>query len=216
MIERMKKISLLVFYKDKEAFLIKLQELGMVHLDVKSDVSSELLSRLKKDRSICQKALSIVKQYKPQKQTEAPGTPQPDNDENLQRRILDLKNEIEVIHLEIGEREKERRMLEPWGEFSWEHINRLNNAGVKIRFFYALKNNFESLDLKDIHYSIIHQTNKDVYFAVFEKDSEVQLKRAERLHLPQKTLSEVNAEIKTLANRADAALYFSRSITKRN
>ncbi len=206
MVEAMKKLSLLVFYQDKAEFLDKLQELGVVHLEVAGDVSSPELERFMEAKSVEVKALNIIKRYYDKKKPLSGDFSQTENAE-LRNRILELDRRIEDADLELTEREKERRLLEPWGRFEWESVDRLHKAGVRVRFFHAHNRYFKQFDLSDIYYTVILDDGRDTYFAVFERENEpVELENAERFNLPRKSLTTVREEIRTLdKQKADCA-----------
>jgi V/A-type H+-transporting ATPase subunit I len=142
MIVPMKKVSLVVLDKDREASLDKLRDLGLMHLERKT-VQSDALSRLLERKARLEAALGILRAYAPK--GKAPAAPSPAAGENLPRRrktdragtedyysadsvnapsppdpvsqVLDLGEEKKSLQEQLVFQTKERSRIEKWGNF---------------------------------------------------------------------------------------------------
>ncbi len=63
MIEKMKKLSLLIYHASKEKFLNNLQDLGVVHLEVNKSIHNEEITKLKDRLTRLKKIESILNVY---------------------------------------------------------------------------------------------------------------------------------------------------------
>jgi GTP-binding protein TypA/BipA len=109
--------------------------------------------------------------------------------------------------------DKELKLLEPWGDFSWNSIQRLQENGWYIRFYSCLERDYKQA--WEDEYTIIHisQSNGSINFLIVSKDA-VSLD-VDPVSLPKKSLSELE---KNLAMRIeetdspDSLIVFGRGI----
>ena len=202
---KMKKISLLVFYKEREEITDKLQELGVIHLETEKQ-EDEHLKNLLKEKDKYQDALDIIASVadellvEPEDQTELPG-------EIAKRRdqILGLKREIEKLNQLEDELHKEHKALEPWGEFQWGPITRLKEKGLEFHFFVAPKSEYRKYTFEEETYHfVISETKATVQFVVMEWRRTIEDLPFERAHLPTKTLSQVEKSLQQVADKRQA------------
>ena len=76
MIEKMKKVSLLLFYKEKDNILTRLQDLGILHLETDKTRYNEKIENLMEENAKYQKALKILKIYAAEKDKKKAALPQ--------------------------------------------------------------------------------------------------------------------------------------------
>ena len=124
MIVPMKKVSLVVLDKDREASLKKLREIGVVHLEKKS-ASSENLSRLLDRKAKLENALGIVNSYDTgkKKKTKVPAAPPADGNRvadgtDIVTQVLKYADDRKYLQDQLAYHGRERSSIEDWGNFN--------------------------------------------------------------------------------------------------
>ncbi|MFP4090357.1 MAG: V-type ATP synthase subunit I [Cyclobacteriaceae bacterium] len=197
----MKKISLLVFYKEREEITEKLQELGVIHLETEKE-EDEHLTYLLKEKEKYHEALEILKEAAEDKDEEVPQDQQLLSDDADRRRdhVLKLKKEIDQLNQLEDELQKEHKVLQPWGEFDWGPIARLKEKGLEFHFFVAPKAEYHDHKFaKETYQFLVSETKSTAQFVVLEWRRTIEEIPFERAHLPTKKLSQVEkslAEVK--------------------
>ncbi len=198
---KMKKISLLVFYKEREEITEKLQELGVIHLETEKE-EDEHLTYLLKEKEKYHEALEILKEAAEDKDEEVPQDQQLLSDDADRRRdhVLKLKKEIDQLNQLEDELQKEHKVLQPWGEFDWGPIARLKEKGLEFHFFVAPKAEYHDHKFaKETYQFLVSETKSTAQFVVLEWRRTIEEIPFERAHLPTKKLSQVEkslAEVK--------------------
>ena len=156
MIERMKKLTFLVTQKEYDGFIAGLREQGVVHVQqLKQGQTSPQLQQALDLRLRYQQALdyldislkawedSLTPDPSPRRGENFPEAPLPftppleGTGEAVLEYVERLKAEEVSIRHEIDEAEKNAEKLEPWGNFDWQSIKRLQEeTGMQV-FFYA-------------------------------------------------------------------------------
>jgi len=202
MIVPMKKVSLVVLNKDKEASLKKLRELGVVHLEKKT-VSSEALTKLFDRKAKIDNALGIIRSYEPDKKSKKAKRPAP-KEAAINASAADGSDKITLIHDYAEERKalqeklnvlgKERSRLEEWGQFDPKDIALLSEKGKLNLFLYKLPRAvFESLP-KETRYIKLGQDKSFVRLVIF--DSEIPGTPA--LALPEASIKEIDSSVSSI------------------
>lgn len=182
-----------MYHKEYTSFLKDLQELGVVHVIEKK--SGEIEDEGIKEKYIkiqqLNSAISLL-----QKRGIEPAPPAPGTDGLLLldevRRLLADKEQYQQ---QLAAARKELSVLDPWGEFSWETIEKLKKAGLQIRFFTCPAKKYEE-ELKNRYNSeAINELRGVSYFIVFEQNGEKSEIDAEEVHLPGKKLNQVKEHI---------------------
>lgn len=138
MIERMKKLTFLVYHKEYQDFLEKLRELGVVHVIEKQTGEAEQpqlvekIQRLERLRGVS-KALGSLLDNVPE------GTQIPDVTVADAVSAADTYDALIQKHTEIEQQaaslEKLCQQTEPWGDFDPQAVEKLANAGYVMQFF---------------------------------------------------------------------------------
>jgi len=131
MIEPMKKISLVVMESQREAALVELRRLGVLHLIHRTATSSSLTSLLDTKGKL-ENAIGILRNYEPKKKPQGKKAGTSGDGLELMNRVLSLaedrKAEQEAIYSEI----KEKNRVEPWGEFDPHGFIDLKQGGLSL------------------------------------------------------------------------------------
>ena len=196
MIEKMKKFTFLVTDREYEGFIESIRELGVVHVTQlqQGATSTELQEAIYLEQRYA-RALDFLKiygtKYALKSDTLAPeyGSPL-----NLLEKVEELQVQENVLLHEEDELQKEFDMLDPWGEFSPEKVQRLSETiGMEMHFFRCTSKRFKAEWLDNFFAVPVNEYDKKTYFVTFsESRPEI---AAEHITLPQKSLSQLHAEI---------------------
>lgn len=186
MIVEMHKITFVGLEAQKDAFLQRLQEVGVAHLILPSealeptDLAKELAS------------VSETRKFLSSKQAQA------DQREDLS--ALDVCERREAlsqkearIQTEIVALKKEIALQEAWGDFNPSDIELLRERGLTIQFFRVPQKVFQSLPLKDIFHKVISTERGEVCFVTLSS-SHISLGIAEE-KLSSKSLSALKDDL---------------------
>jgi len=200
MIVKMKKLELLLFYKEREQFLESLRSLGVVH--VVEDLQKEGNNHIQELQSIlrlCERVERKLTAINSSKDAPAALTSKMDAPAIL-KRFEELEEEREKINQEIVACTKDLLLLQPWGQFDPASIKKLANSGVKIRFLSMPVKRFDALNHKDLPLREISRTNGQVNFAVVEYGEEFPLD-AEEVRLPEISMKDLKEKIVRLEQK---------------
>lgn len=202
MIQEMKKLTFLVTNGEYEKFIANIRELGVIHVEElqQGATSDELQAGL--DMAVrykeALKALDFAAEsYEPS----ATYMPQP-ADASKAVVLLDtverlLKEENSVKH-SIDATDEAIQQLEPFGEFSWDSIRQLEQSGYK-PYFYAVNNKMYKAEWGEKYFATaINEINKKTYFVAFSNEDQEPDITAERLFLPDESLSVYQEKRKVL------------------
>ncbi|MDR0955441.1 MAG: hypothetical protein LBM20_08740, partial [Rikenellaceae bacterium] len=200
MIVPMIKYSFVLFYKDYEAFLAQLQELGLVDITVSGWEPSEDERRLMTEIDQQRKAMKTLAELrKNELGTRAEAF---DSPEEALRHFVEASAEIDRLHAEAAKLQKEIADLEPWGDFSKARIDQLAENGIKLHLFTAFTKEF---DLRaegwktEFAVEEIARKNGVVYFAIVTghggKPVEI---NATEVKMPERTAQERKADLTDL------------------
>lgn len=196
MIEKMKKFTFLVTDREYEGFIESIRELGVVHVSQlqQGATSTELQEAIYLEQRYA-RALDFLKIYGTKYALKL-GTVVPEYDTplSLLLKVEDLQVQENVLLHEEDELKKEFEMLEPWGDFSPEKVQRLSETiGMEMHFFRCTSKRFKAEWLDNFFAVPVNEYDKKTYFVTFsESRPEI---AAEHITLPQKSLSQVHAEI---------------------
>ncbi|MDR2631678.1 MAG: V-type ATP synthase subunit I [Spirochaetaceae bacterium] len=159
----MKKVSLVVMEKSREASLEKLREAGVLHLE-KRNVRSDALSKLLDRKAKVETALGILRSYSLDKKAagkiSADGGKQADaagegfsssetiNGEappDLVSRVLELGDEKKTLQEQLLVNAKERSRIEKWGNFDPRSFAEFAEKGIVLIPYELSPKAYESL-----------------------------------------------------------------------
>ena len=207
MIEKMKKITLLIYHSSKDKFLSELQSLGMMHLETNNSVQSEELSNTREKIIRLSKAKKVLESYKEDGVITA---------KEINGDVSDLlcdfenkKNELDSLVAERENLKKEKNSVIPFGNFDKKILKELEENRVNIKVYSTSKKNFAKISA-ELVCSEIYTEGTEVYFVVFYKnDDELQKIQGTECKLPDRNLSEVQQrrnEVESQIQIAEEAL----------
>jgi V/A-type H+-transporting ATPase subunit I len=195
MIIPMQKYSFLVYHENYSDFLSDLKELGVVHIIEKKDEPTEKMQEEFRQVNEIDKLIKFLETRDVsdvKKKTDIPK-----EGDKLVEEIKDIQHKLEQLHQQLGNRKKELSQLEPWGQFSWDDLGKLEEVGLKPVFYYTPNRKFDPEWEKEYTIGIVSTDERYTYFVLFLEEGQEtpELQGAEEVRLPDKTLNEVKAEI---------------------
>ena len=203
--QKMKKISVLTFYKDKEETTSLLQQLGVIHLETDKNAYDDNIKEHQEYLVQINKAMQIVQEANGK---ENPGKP---NDivsaqtpGEATSRIISLQREIALNSQKIEELRKERLKTLPWGDFDKSKVQLLEQQGIHFAFYTALSNDFNDFDFKDTVSQLISTDGKKVYFVTLgDQPATLPFNQVPR---PERTVSEIDTALDKLERKNEEFL----------
>ena len=202
MIQEMKKLTFLVTAKEYDKFIADLRNLGIVHIEElqQGATSEELQERLSLDEryknaitalDFAAKAYTSSAAYAPLAADASRGLP-------LIEEVERLLAEEKSVKIAIDATESSIAQLEPFGEFRWDTLRQLEQSGYT-PYFYAVNNKQYQAGWGEQYFATpINEQNKKTYFVAFSNEGTEPNIAAERLHLPEESLSFYQEKCKAL------------------
>lgn len=213
MIEKMKKLTFLVYHKEYDRFLRDLQALGVMHIQKSGDqtmAEPESLRQLRRQKADVVSALDVL-----QKIVETPLDEIPvgdagvaDSIENAQamrmvRRLEEIASTLVALTPRIASLQHDAEILRPWGIIDKSLLEKLHEAGIHEQYRIASVSHFAQ---KFPEYAAfeINRDKRFVYFLTFDiEGQESENIPAQSLQLPEKSLEEVEREIAELTQQKE-------------
>jgi V/A-type H+/Na+-transporting ATPase subunit I len=200
MIVPMTKYGFLVYHRDFDFFLSKLQELGVV------DIIKQIHTPTEKERGM----LGLVNRY-----TAAINALSSKIDPNISAgeaiaeeivgEIENLQKEQEQIEVSIRKAQKDLADARPWGEFNPDTIKEIENKGIEMRFLIASDKVFSEEWLKENFAEIILNQWGNVYFVLLQKDEIIEIPfEVQEVKLPSFSFQQKEMEIEEFKQRLNS------------
>lgn len=201
MIEKMKKLTFLVYHKEYEDFLHRLQDLGVMHV-VTSEVDpqqSETISGYVeqiRQYSALQENMKALLASVP-KSAQPASTSQPiavDSNSTLCSELAPRFEHLTELRRREAQQETWLKQLEPWGDFDPKQVNqKLAAADVELQFYVAPTKVFEK-EIKDtLPVMTVSKVKKDTYFVLVNRGETPEIP-ATCLTLPEISQSKLQAD----------------------
>ena len=173
MIVKMKKYNFLVFHKDHESFMLKLRDLGVVHIVKKEKENLQEKNELYNwvnYRKQLHDTVRFLKNFNAENNiTELkPADYKTEGIENL-RDIEHIIAERNDLKQQINNVKKEHDRLKPWGHFNLDNINKLEKEGLFIHFHSVPKSKFNPQWVEEYNATEISQSSSFLYFITITK-----------------------------------------------
>ena len=191
MIKKMTKYSFVVFHKEVEDFLMKLQEIGVVDvtrqkraIDSYSMEKFEEIAKYNAAASALKRIKDEALKAKEEIPAEKPAC------ENLLAHYTNMVARRDLLKGKLSALKAEYTEALPWGAFTRENFKALENLSL-VPYFYSVsaqKYNKEWESLYPIH--ILNEYNGKIYFAAIMEDG-----NKPNLPLPDSTFPAVSADI---------------------
>ncbi|MCD8171902.1 MAG: V-type ATP synthase subunit I [Alistipes sp.] len=205
MIVRMIKYDLVLFAGQKNDFLQKLQDLGLVDITVRGrepdEKERELMVSIDRHRA----AVSRLRAMAGDEEVKS-AVPYPSGEEAYEAYVKASTAE-DNLTAQIAQGRKDLEYLGKWGGFSPEKIAELESTGVKLRFFHAYTKEFDShFDEWNDQYLVypVSESEGMTWFVVVTTPGAEVLINAQEDRAPEMTYAEKETEIEQLVAERDA------------
>ncbi len=199
----MNKLTLLIYYKEYEAFLERLREVGVVHIEERQSgvADNEATQELVALQSRGMRAIKRLENLLPENRASV----DPEGDYRTLLSAAEQKfSEIENLKVAAQMVEKDINLIEPWGEFDFALIEKLNNAGYDVSMYVTAIKSFKEEWCEKYNAMIVEQIGSKIYFVtVTTAGTEIDVD-AEAAKLPTASLSALLAEANEIAARIEA------------
>ena len=149
---------------DEDAFLKKLQSVGVVDITRSVKPVDEKSENLSSRAGVYRKALSLLKDVTPAEFADK-------TEGDLADSVVETVNEIETANNQLSQLYKELEERKPWGQFDTANIEKLNACGLKLHFYKVKSSNFDPLWKENYALSEISSDGTTTYFVIVS-DSE--------------------------------------------
>ena len=172
MIVRMRKFAFMVYHKEYASFLESLRSMGVLHVIQKQAVAeNETIQSFVSQRkriSIVSRQFATLNQHnnvtpqEPQAMGRVDGLSMLDHIEELMHKRSSLNTQLQVVEKEIDE-------MSVWGNFKFEDIDRLKEAGYVVRFFSCSSSKFDPQWIALYNATVINCVQSVDYFITITK-----------------------------------------------
>ena len=191
------KYSFILLTSEKEGFLEKIQELGVVDITrsvkpVDQD-SSEILARASRAKKTLEFLESIDYTKDADAEAIARTTVEIDGDpvafvDNCQSRLAELS-----IELAAARKQMDARL--PWGEYDKKAIDSLSDLGYKVRYYIVDKKRFDQAWAGQYPLQVIEEDGKKVWFVTVTPESEEYSFPVNEVPAPADTYAAAKADV---------------------
>ncbi len=165
MIEKMKKVSIVLLNRDKEQALKALRKIGLVHLE-KVEGTSEKLNQFKEQSSALLISESILGEIKTKKNKKAPAVEMTEAEVvALCKEIVAKSEKKKQLLEEIAADSNELERFENWGSVCLEDFAFLKEKGIQLKM-YEIPGDKYSLIGEDIETVLVNKDKKTVRFMI--------------------------------------------------
>lgn len=205
MIVRMKKYDLVLFAGQKDDFLNRLQDLGLVDITVRGwepdEKERELLVSIDRHRAAVSRLRAMAGE-----EAVKTAVPYPTG-EQAYAEYSKASAEEDRITAQIAQDRKDAEYLSNWGEFDPAKIVELERRGVKLRFFHAYTKEFQSRSAEwNEEYTVypVSESEGITYFVVITTPGTDVLINAQEDRAPDMTYSRKQEQINALETEREA------------
>ncbi|MDD2196864.1 MAG: V-type ATPase 116kDa subunit family protein [Bacteroidales bacterium] len=201
MIVPMIKYGFLVYHRDFDSFLNRLQEMGLVDVERHTKVLSDEERNLINEINRYTQTLKDLKNRTAQ--NDQTGQVAPLNSDAVLDEFEDLVKEKEQVESSIRRAQKDLNDVRPWGNFNIDLLRKLSNSGLSIKFYVTNEKAFDESLLEDLTVEIIKNEAGQVYFVWIQQadqDSSLPIEAVE-VKIPNYSASGKEAEIATHRGR---------------
>ena len=207
MIQDMKKLTFLITNGEYEKFIDDIRQLGVIHVEeLQQGATSEELQAgldLAERYKNALNALNFAAESYESAQAYTALPADASQGIKLIEKIESLLAEENSVKHSIDAAEDAIRQLEPWGEFSRESIQQIEQTGYK-PYFYVVNSKQYKAEWGDAYFATpVNEICKKTYFVAFSNEDTEPAITAERLFLPENPLSHYQEKQKSLIRQLE-------------
>lgn len=196
MIVKMSKYAFMVYHKEYDTFLSTLRDLGAVHIqETNSVLDNERLQELLAER----KRVNTLMRYFKNMHEGITLSPARKLDKEAGLALLDKIEELQDRKAQLTASkqslEKDIAYMRLWGDFSYQNINRLKQAGYDVTFFSCPTAKYEPVWEELYNATLVNNIQSVTYFVTITKEGTLIDIDAERPKMPVQGLSKLLARL---------------------
>ncbi|MBR6439103.1 MAG: ATPase V [Bacteroidales bacterium] len=163
MVTEMTKYNFILMSGDVEAFLKKLQGVGVVDITRSTKPVDEKSETLSSKAGNYRKALSLLKDVTPAEFADKTYG-------DLAENVINTVNEREMMESQLAQLHKDMEERLPWGQFDVKNFKKLEERGLKLHFYKVKSSNFDPEWKENYALSEISNDGTNTYFVVVSDD----------------------------------------------
>ena len=202
MITKMKKLALLVYHKEYAAFLEKLREVGVVHIQERESGSVES-PEMEQKLAVANRYTRVVKRLEAFAPEVLESAGNPSDAAAIMDKVEALVADIEQHKTLQQVLDKDIASLEPWGNFNYSNVEKLNEAGYVLNFFVTSAKSYQSEWESDYNAILVAEKQSRKYFVTITPQGTTIDIDAEPAKLPTASLSALESELATVNARVE-------------
>ena len=205
MITKMKKYNFLIYHKDYHSFLLRLRELGVVHVmqkQVGAFAENNDLNNLMGQEKRYQEIIRSLHRINEETETKELNAADKKADGNTALEAAELLfDEKDKLHLDKQGVQKEIERITSLGNFEPENIHRFAKKGWHMYFFVVSKSKFDDQWIEEYNAIKLRMNGSQIYFATFTQEAVLPPIEAEHIRLSEKSMSGWINDLNAIENR---------------
>ena len=194
MITKMKKLALLVYHKEYAAFLEKLREVGVVHIQERESGNVEN-PEMEQKLAVAARYARVVKRLEACAATDCKPAGNAADATAIIDKVEDLVADIEQHRTLQQVLDKDITTLQPWGNFNYSCVEKLQEAGYELNFFVTSAKSYMSEWESDYNAIPVAEKQSRIYFVTFTPQGTAIDIDAEPAKLPTASLASLEDEL---------------------
>ena len=205
MIEKIDKYLFLVYHQDYDQFLLKLRELGVVHIkeNKPTSESDQIRQIVAERRQLSELIRSLSRQRSEGCPIGSPRKPcQVEEAQALLQQIETLLEDQRKVAAQIESQQRENDYWEPWGEYDVKLLEQLECKGYPINFYIVPSAQYQEI-WEEEHNAIIINTRRSHHYFITIGDKSTERIDAERIKAPTLIPEELEERLSCLNQRSE-------------
>jgi V/A-type H+-transporting ATPase subunit I len=198
----MKKLALLVYHKEYTAFLEKLREVGVVHIEQRGSGSIEN-PEMEQKLAVANRYARVVKRLEACMPEELKPAGNPASAAAIVEQVETLLADIEQHKTLLQVLDKDIATLQPWGDFDNSNVEKLRQAGYELKFFVTSSKSYQAEWESDYNAMLVAEKQSRKYFVTLTPQGTVIDIDAEVAKLPTASLASLEAEYAAVNSRIE-------------
>ena len=202
MITKMKKLALLVYHKEYTAFLEKLREVGVVHIQQRGSGSIEN-PEMEQKLALANRYARVVKRLEACSPADLKPAGNPSGAAAIVEQVETLLADIEQHRTLQQVLDKDIATLQPWGDFEYSKVDKLREAGYELKFFVASAKSYQVEWESEYNAIPVAEKQSRKYFVTLTPQGMAIDIDAEVAKLPTASLAALEAELASVNARIE-------------
>ena len=200
MITKMNKLTLLIYHKEYVAFLEKLREVGVVHIQERGNGCVES-PEMEEKLAVANRYARIVKRLEACAPKELKPVGNPSDATAIVEQVETLLTDIEQHKTLLQMLDKDIATLQPWGYFDYSNVEKLHAAGYELKFFVTSTKSYRSEWESDYNAIVVSESQSRKYFVTLTPQGASIDIDAEPAKLPTASLAALENELAAADSR---------------